>query len=57
MLKHLTTVSVCVPQDCTVLVLWETDRKKSPGLTEDALRVAFSRFGAIQAVLMRSPEE
>ncbi|CAI8039087.1 hypothetical protein GBAR_LOCUS21739 [Geodia barretti] len=44
-------------KDCTVYVRWETDRKKSPGLTEDALRVAFGRFGSIQTVLMRSPEE
>ena len=38
-------------------IRWETDRKKSPGLTEEALKVAFGRFGAIQTILMKSPEE
>ena len=50
-------VCVCVCQECTVYIRWETDRKKSPGLTEEALKVAFARFGTIQTVLMRSPEE
>lgn len=44
-------------KECTVYIVWETDRKKSPGLNEEALRVAFTRFGSIQTVLMRSPEE
>ena len=40
-----------------MFVQWENDRKKSASLSEEALRVAFTRFGLIQTVLLRSPEE